>query len=73
MSQTETILLVVLGFSEAQAESARAPDRAMAPRALVRKTDTSGSLSMGGWSGCRAVGPTDRVDVSSIGDARRVG
>src|SRR6476469_8546448 len=28
-------------FSDAQAESARAPDRAMAPRALVRETDTS--------------------------------
>src|SRR5689334_25216689 len=28
-------------FSEAQAESARAPDRAMAPRALIRETDTS--------------------------------
>src|SRR4051794_8753938 len=28
-------------FSDAQAESARAPDRAMTPRALVRETDTS--------------------------------
>src|SRR6478752_4829377 len=28
-------------FSDAQAESARAPDRAMAPRALIRETDTS--------------------------------
>src|SRR6478609_8138971 len=39
--------VVVLVFSDAQAESARAPDRAMAPRALIRETDTSGSLSMG--------------------------
>src|SRR6476469_1481068 len=28
-------------FSDAQAESARAPDRAMAPSALIRETDTS--------------------------------
>src|SRR6476660_1932021 len=28
-------------FSDAQADSARAPDRAMAPRALIRETDTS--------------------------------
>src|SRR6476620_5311494 len=28
-------------ISDAQAESARAPDRAMAPRALIRETDTS--------------------------------
>jgi hypothetical protein len=28
-------------FSDAQADSARAPDRAMAPKALKRETDTS--------------------------------
>src|SRR6476661_5369750 len=40
-------VVVVPLFSDAQAESATAPDRAMAPRALIRETDTSGSLSMG--------------------------
>src|SRR6476646_6798558 len=34
-------VVVVPLFSDAQAESARAPDRAMAPRALIRETDTS--------------------------------
>ena len=63
---------VVLVFSDAHAESARAPDRAMAPRALIRDTDTSGSLSMG-WSRCRAVGPTDGGGLFIHGDAKRVG
>src|SRR4051794_3762320 len=52
------------GFSEAQAESARAPDRAMAPRALIRETDTSVIPLDGGWSWCRATS-ADVVDSSS--------
>src|SRR4051794_10816983 len=61
------------GFSEAQAESARAPDRAMAPRAPKRETDTSVFPLDGGWSGRRAARPTDVVDSSSTGEPRRAG
>ncbi len=61
------------GFSDAQAESARAPESARALRALIRETDTSGIplngvvLTVGGPS--RATVPVS----PSTGEDRRAG
>src|SRR6478609_6726795 len=51
-------------FSDAQADSARAPDRAMTPKALIRETDTS-VIPLDGvfWAGGMCPGSAARTCI----------